>query len=126
LILLIQTKAFCLSRGANCHKIMQTLLAVESSECLHCSLLGDADLVRSRVHFIMSNYSEKLTPVSLRKRSGKTQQEIAEAIGRRKSAVSGWEKGRRSPILKIHEIKKFMAAYDATLDELIEAFSNGD
>ena len=73
----------------------------------------------------MSNYSEKLTPVSLRKRSGKTQQEIATVIGRRKSAVSGWEKGRRSPTLKIHEIKKFMSAYEATLDELIEAFGNG-
>jgi transcriptional regulator with XRE-family HTH domain len=74
----------------------------------------------------MSNSRQKLTPLILRKRSGKTQQEIATAIGRRKAAVSGWEQGRRSPILKIHEIRKFMAAYEATLDELIEAFSNGD
>jgi transcriptional regulator with XRE-family HTH domain len=74
----------------------------------------------------MSDHREKLTPRSLRDRTGKTQQQIAKAINKKKSAVSGWEKGRRSPSIKFHEIRKFMAAYEATLDELIEAFSSGD
>ena len=74
----------------------------------------------------MSDSRGKLTPRSLRERTGKTQQQLGKELTRGKAAVSGWEIGRRNPDIKIHEIKKFMAAYEATLDELIEAFSDGD
>ncbi|MBD2076329.1 helix-turn-helix transcriptional regulator [Phormidium sp. FACHB-592] len=68
----------------------------------------------------------RLSPRELRDRVNKTQFEIAVEIGKQPSTLSDWETGRRSPSLKLHEVKKMMRAYEATLEELIWAFDRID
>jgi transcriptional regulator with XRE-family HTH domain len=70
--------------------------------------------------------SNKLTPLTLRQRTGKTQQAIADALGKQKGTISGWETGHRLPMVRLSEVKLFMEVYEASLDELIEAFSEDE
>ena len=65
--------------------------------------------------------SELLTPMSLRKRAGLTQRQVAQALDIRSQTVGSWEKGV-IPHLPPSKLKKMMEVYNCTLDELIEAF----
>lgn len=74
-------------------------------------------------HFMTKRW---LTPIELRQRVGKTQFEIAVAVGKQPSSISDWETGKRKPKLELFEVKLMMRAYSATLDELVAAFSRVD
>ena len=65
--------------------------------------------------------SEPLTPMSLRKRAGLTQRQVAQALDIQTQTVGKWEKGV-IPHLPLSKVKKMMEVYNCTLDELIEAF----
>ncbi|MBW4421561.1 MAG: helix-turn-helix transcriptional regulator [Myxacorys californica WJT36-NPBG1] len=72
----------------------------------------------------MSERSERepLTPVTLRKRANKTQRQVAEAIGRKVTTISDWERGKTRPHLSFSEVKRLMELLECNIDELIEAF----
>lgn len=65
--------------------------------------------------------SEPLTPMTLRKRAGLTQRQVAQALDIQTQTVGKWEKGV-IPHLPLSKVKKMMEVYNCTLDELIEAF----
>lgn len=65
---------------------------------------------------------KQLTPMSLRDRVNKTQRQIARELDVREQTISDWERGRAHPRIRLSQIKKMMDVYEATLDELIEAF----
>ena len=65
-----------------------------------------------------------LTPVLLRKRAKKTQRQIAVELGTTESVVSKWERGITVPHPALTDIPRYCRAYDCSLEELIEAFSN--
>lgn len=67
------------------------------------------------------NQKEPLTPMSLRKRVGLTQREVAQRLDIRSQTVGGWEKGG-VPHLPPSKMKKLCEVYNCTLDDLIEAF----
>ena len=64
---------------------------------------------------------EPLTPMSLRKRVGLTQREVAQRLDVRSQTIGLWEKGG-VPHLPPSKMKKLCEAYECTLDDLIEAF----
>lgn len=66
---------------------------------------------------------ETLTAMSLRKRAGLTQREVAQRLDIRSQTVGIWEKGG-VPHLPPSKMKKLCEAYNCTLDDLIEAFEN--
>lgn len=72
----------------------------------------------------MSETNEKphLDPVTLRKQANKTQRQVAEAIGRKVTTISDWERGKTKPHLSFSEVKKLMELFNCTIDDLIEAF----
>lgn len=61
-----------------------------------------------------------LTPVSLRKRVGLTQRQVAQALNVREATVSEWERGLSAPRLRL--VRQMLNVYQCSLDELIEAF----
>jgi len=60
--------------------------------------------------------------MSLRKRSGLTQREVAAALNKRTATISEWERGITYPNLTFTELKALMELYQCSLDDLIEAF----
>ncbi|NJL41101.1 MAG: helix-turn-helix transcriptional regulator [Leptolyngbyaceae cyanobacterium RM2_2_4] len=70
----------------------------------------------------MSEGDEPLTPVSLRKRAKKTQRQVAEALGKKVTTISDWERRKTKPQLSFSEVKQLMEFLNCTLEELIEAF----
>lgn len=72
----------------------------------------------------MTETSDKLTAVSLRKRANKTQRQVAEELGKKVGTISDWERGKTKPQLSFSEVKKLMDFLGCTLDELIQAFEN--
>lgn len=70
----------------------------------------------------MSNNSDRLTPVSIRKRANKTQRQVAEKLGKKVGTISDWERGITKPQLSFSEVKTLMLFLECSLDELIEAF----
>ncbi|RAM49461.1 MAG: XRE family transcriptional regulator [Hapalosiphonaceae cyanobacterium JJU2] len=64
---------------------------------------------------------EHLTPMSLRKRAGLTQRQVAQALDIQTQTVGSWEKGG-IPHLPPSKIKKLCEVFNCTLDELIEAY----
>lgn len=67
--------------------------------------------------------SDPLTPMTLRKRAGLTQRQVAQALDIREQTVSAWERGG-VPHLPPSKIKRMCEIYRCTIDELIEAFEN--
>jgi transcriptional regulator with XRE-family HTH domain len=65
-----------------------------------------------------------LTPVFLRKRASKTQRQIAVELGTTESVVSKWERGVTVPHPALIDIPLYCRAYECSVEELIEAFSN--
>jgi transcriptional regulator with XRE-family HTH domain len=63
-----------------------------------------------------------LTPVILRQRTKKTQRQLAQALGKKVTTISDWERGVKKPRLTFSEVKLLMKELDCSLDELIEAF----
>lgn len=59
--------------------------------------------------------------MSLRKRVGLTQREVAQRLDVRSQTIGLWEKGG-VPHLPPSKMKKLCEAYECTLDDLIEAF----
>lgn len=72
----------------------------------------------------VKNQANLLTPVWIRKRANKTQRQIAVELGTTESVVSKWERGVTVPHPSLIDIPKYCQAYDCSLEELIEAFSN--
>ena len=72
----------------------------------------------------MSKGSEQLTPVFLRKRARKTQRQLAEALGKKVTTISDWERGKTTPQLSFSEVKKLMELLQCDIDDLIEAFEH--
>lgn len=72
----------------------------------------------------LKNQANLLTPVWIRKRAKKTQRQIAVELGITESVVSKWERGVTVPSPSLIDIPKYCQAYDCSLEELIEAFSN--
>lgn len=64
---------------------------------------------------------EPLTPMSLRKRVGLTQRQVAQALDIQSQTVGSWEKGG-IPHLTPSKMKKLCEVFDCTLDDLIEAY----
>jgi transcriptional regulator with XRE-family HTH domain len=67
--------------------------------------------------------TEKLTPMSLRKRVGLTQRKVAEALDIRVQTVSSWERGG-IPNLSPSKMKRLCELFECTIDDLIEAYEN--
>lgn len=65
---------------------------------------------------------EWLTPRFLRDRAGLTQQEVADALGKRVSTISDWERHVYAPNLTLSEALKLLRLYECTLEEAVEAF----
>ncbi len=72
----------------------------------------------------LKNQANLLTPVWIRKRANKTQRQIAVELGITESVISKWERGITVPSPSLTDIPKYCQAYDCSLEELIEAFSN--
>lgn len=62
--------------------------------------------------------------MSLRKRAGLTQRQVAQALDIRVQTVGDWEKGG-VPHLPLSKVKRMCEVYQCSLDELIEAFEGG-
>ena len=80
---------------------------------------------RDCLHYNMKSENKKdpLTPMSLRKRAGLTQRQVAQRLDIRSQTVGTWEKGG-VPHLPPSKMKKLCEAYNCTLDDLIEAFES--
>ena len=61
---------------------------------------------------------EKNQLMKLRERAGKTQRQVAEAVGVTVQTVSNWETGRRIPTLTPGQTLKLCEALECTLEEL--------
>jgi transcriptional regulator with XRE-family HTH domain len=72
----------------------------------------------------VKNQANLVTPVWIRKRAKKTQRQIAVELGTTESVVSKWERGITVPHPALTDIPRYCRAYDCSLEELIEAFSN--
>lgn len=72
----------------------------------------------------LRNQANLVTPVWIRKRAKKTQRQIAVELGTTESVVSKWERGITVPHPALIDIPLYCRAYDCSLEELIEAFSN--
>ncbi|MCC3473293.1 MAG: helix-turn-helix transcriptional regulator [Microcoleus sp. PH2017_15_JOR_U_A] len=72
----------------------------------------------------LKNQANLVTPVWIRKRAKKTQRQIAVELGTTESVVSKWERGITVPHPALIDIPRYCRAYDCSLEELIEAFSN--
>ncbi len=59
--------------------------------------------------------------MSLRKRAGLTQRQVAQALDIQTQTVGSWEKGG-IPHLPPSKVKKLCEVFNCTLDELIEAY----
>lgn len=70
------------------------------------------------------NQANLVTPVWLRKRAKKTQRQIAVELDTTESVVSKWERGIVVPHPALTELPRYCEAYDCSIEELIEAFSN--
>lgn len=70
------------------------------------------------------NQANLVTPVWLRKRAKKTQRQIAVELDTTESVVSKWERGIVVPHPALTDLPRYCQAYDCSLEELIEAFSN--
>jgi transcriptional regulator with XRE-family HTH domain len=64
---------------------------------------------------------EPLTPMSLRKRAGLSQRQVAQALDVQTQTIGSWEKGG-VPHLPPSKIKKLCEVLNCSLDDLIEAF----
>jgi DNA-binding transcriptional regulator YiaG len=69
---------------------------------------------------------EQLTPMKLRERAGKTQRQVAEALGKTVGTVSDWERFVKRPRLSFSETKRLMEELNCTLEELIEAYERAE
>lgn len=67
------------------------------------------------------NKNEPLTPMSLRKQSGLSQRQVAQALDIQTQTVGTWEKGG-IPHLPPSKVKKLCEVFNCTLDDLIEAY----
>lgn len=56
--------------------------------------------------------------MKLRERTGKTQRQVAEAVGVTVQTVSNWETGRRKPTLTPEQTLKLCQTLECTLEEL--------
>ena len=72
----------------------------------------------------VKNQANLVTPVWIRKRAKKTQRQIAVELDTTESVVSKWERGITVPHPALTDIPRYCRAYDCSLEELIEAFSN--
>lgn len=63
-----------------------------------------------------------LTPVTLRKKMGLTQTQLAQRLGIRQKTVSDWERGLSLPTLPLSKVRLMMEVFNLSLDELIEIF----
>lgn len=70
----------------------------------------------------MTEDSQQLSPMLLRKRAGLTQVELAIKLGRSPSTIAKWEARDYVPKMTPSETKKLCEVYQCTLEELIEAF----
>lgn len=82
----------------------------------------EADTEEHRL--VTQNQEGLLTPVLLRKRANKTQRQIAVELGITESVISKWERGITIPSPSLTDTPKYCQAYDCSLEELIEAFTN--
>ncbi|MEM9925628.1 MAG: helix-turn-helix transcriptional regulator [Cyanobacteria bacterium P01_D01_bin.50] len=64
---------------------------------------------------------EPLSLMSLRKRAGLSQRQVAQAIDVQTQTIGRWEQGV-TPRLTPSQIKKLLELFDCSLDDLIEAF----
>lgn len=64
---------------------------------------------------------EPLSLMSLRKRAGLSQRQVAQAIDVQTQTVGRWEQGA-TPRLTPSQMKKLLEVFDCSLDDLIEAF----
>ena len=55
--------------------------------------------------------------IALRKKAGKSQEELAEDVGVSRQAVGGWEQGRQEP--RICTLIKLSNIFGVTVDELV-------
>lgn len=60
--------------------------------------------------------------MNLRKRTGLTQRQVAQALDVRESTVSEWERGISVPHLPLRKVRRMLKIYQCDLDELVEAF----
>ncbi|AFY54401.1 putative transcriptional regulator [Rivularia sp. PCC 7116] len=65
---------------------------------------------------------EPLSIMSLRKRAGLSQRQVAQAIDVQTATVGRWEQGSVSPRLTPSQTKKLLEVFNCSLDDLIEAF----
>jgi transcriptional regulator with XRE-family HTH domain len=72
----------------------------------------------------LKNQANLVTPVWIRKRAKKTQRQIAVELGTTESVVSKWERGVTVPHPALIDIPMYCRAYECSVEELIEAFSN--
>ncbi len=82
----------------------------------------EADIEEHRL--VTQNQEGQLTPALLRKRANKTQRQIAVELGITESVISKWERGITVPSPSLTDTPKYCQAYDCSLEELIEAFTN--
>lgn len=60
--------------------------------------------------------------MSLRKRAGLSQRQVAQAIDVQTATVGRWEQGNVSPRLTPSQTKKLLEVFNCSLDDLIDAF----
>lgn len=70
----------------------------------------------------MSEVSDSITLVFLRKRANKTQRQVADLLDVKAQTVSDWERGVTEPHLRPIEMKQLIEFFGCTFDELVEAF----
>ena len=77
---------------------------------------------RKPIYGKMCDEKRQVTLVDLRKRSGVTQKEIADALGVTDHTVRNWEKGRAEAELQIWQVKELCRLLNCSLDELPDRF----
>ena len=70
----------------------------------------------------MVNDKSQSTLVTLRKKVGITQKELAEALGVTDHTIRNWEKGREEPRLFIWQVKAMCELLQCSLDDLPDTF----
>ena len=79
---------------------------------------------RKPIYGKMDDEQRGLTLVELRKRSGVTQKEIADALGVTDHTVRNWEKGRAEAELQLWQVKALCQLLQCSLDDLPDRFKS--
>lgn len=72
----------------------------------------------------MTEESNQVTLMELRKRLGLTRRQLAIAVGLTEKTIYIWETKPIEPRMTVVQVKKLMEALDCSIDELIEAIEN--